>query len=70
MSNNQIDLTEIYYREVNNLMFIVGKIIEADKQNQDFSLLIKELPTYFQAVKQAQKQKEDFNKKLKEIQGL
>lgn len=70
MSNNQIDLTEIYYKEVNNLMFIVGKIIEADKQNQDFSLLIKELPTYFQSVKQVQKQKENFNKKLKEIQGL
>ena len=70
MSNNQIDLTQIYYQEVNNLMSIVEKIIEADKQNQDFSLFIKELPTYFQAVKQAQKQKEEFNKKLREVQGL
>lgn len=70
MSNNQIDLTQIYYQEVNNLMSIVEKIIEADKQNQDFSLFIKELSTCFQAVKQAQKQKEEFNKKLREVQGL
>lgn len=64
MSEQYYDITQKFYKEVENLMFIVNKIIEANEQHHDINLFVNDLSTYYQAVKEVQLQKEEFNKKL------
>lgn len=62
------DLSQRYYKEVDNLMFIVERIIEANKQDKDIKIYLRELPIYYQAVKNAKEEKEKFERQITEVQ--
>ena len=62
------DLTQNFYEKVDDLMFVVNQMIEANEQNRDTTVFLKDLFSSYQAVKEVQLQKEEndniFNKVL------
>lgn len=62
------DLSQQYYKAMDNLMFIVDRIIEANKQDKDIKIFIRELPAYYQAAKKAKEEKEKFEQQIRAAQ--
>ena len=53
------DLTQNFYEKVDDLMFVVNQMIEANEQNRDTTVFLKDLFSSYQAVKEVQLQKEE-----------
>ena len=63
------DLNLRFQEDVNNLMVVVHKIIEAQEKNQDITVFMQELLKSYQMVKETQLQMEEFNNTVREVLG-
>lgn len=67
MSN--YDLAKWLEEELNNLMGIIEKMMEAKEQGQDVRVLTEELFVGYKKLKEVQLQREDFHRTIEEIRG-
>ena len=58
MNNTKSDLRIKFEENVDNLLFVVDKIIQAKNNHQEVDIFLKDLESYYQAVKEIKEQRE------------
>ena len=64
MNNTKSDLRIKFEENVDNLLFVVDKIIQAKNNHQEVDIFLKDLESYYQAVKEIKEQREALNAKI------
>lgn len=64
MNNTKSDLKIKFEENVDNLLFVVDKIIQAKNNHQEVDIFLKDLESYYQAVKEIKEQRETLKEKI------
>lgn len=64
MNNTKSDLKIKFEENVDNLLFVVDKIIQAKNNHQEVDIFLKDLESYYQAVKEIKEQRETLKAKI------